>query len=165
MKKCGHCKKLFPLEEFTKNRTTKDGLYCYCKTCKAKKRAKYYQEHKEQFKIYQHEWDVKNKDKVKMYKKRNGWKYREKINKSSLIYLNKFPEKHKARVLVAKLIREGVLIKQPCEVCGELKVDAHHYLGYEEKHWADVKWLCFKHHRELHIKDTKLSIQSKGKIK
>lgn len=57
--------------------------------------------------------------------------------------------KHEARWSTARAINRGDLIKQPCEVCGEPKVDAHHD-DYSRP--LDVKWLCRKHHNELHAK-------------
>ena len=44
-------------------------------------------------------------------------------------------------------INKGLLIKQPCEICGELKVEAHHE-DYDEP--FKIKWLCIKHHHDLH---------------
>lgn len=44
-------------------------------------------------------------------------------------------------------IRRGLLIPYPCEVCSENKVEAHHP-DYNKPY--DVRWLCFKHHREFH---------------
>ena len=44
-------------------------------------------------------------------------------------------------------IKRGLLIKYPCEVCGDEKVEAHHD-DYSKTY--DVRWLCFKHHREHH---------------
>ena len=35
MKRCGRCKEELPLDRFNKNKCTRDGLQCYCKTCKA----------------------------------------------------------------------------------------------------------------------------------
>jgi len=32
-KRCGFCKQLKPLEQFSKNKWNPDGLYHYCKTC------------------------------------------------------------------------------------------------------------------------------------
>ena len=36
----------------------------------------------------------------------------------------------------------------PCEVCGELKVEAHHDDYYKP---FEVRWLCGHHHREHHM--------------
>lgn len=45
-------------------------------------------------------------------------------------------------------IRRGLLIPKPCEKCGSSKkVEAHHD-DYNKPY--DVRWLCFKHHREHH---------------
>jgi hypothetical protein len=44
-------------------------------------------------------------------------------------------------------IRRGSLIPEPCEVCEDLKVEAHHD-DYNQPY--NVRWLCFKHHREHH---------------
>jgi len=44
---------------------------------------------------------------------------------------------------------QGDLIPQPCEVCGLMKVEAHH-TDYEKP--LVVNWLCRKHHKEVHSK-------------
>ena len=46
--------------------------------------------------------------------------------------------------------RLGILVKKPCEVCGNIKVDAHHD-DYTKP--MDVRWLCRKHHNEHHRKE------------
>lgn len=43
--------------------------------------------------------------------------------------------------------RLGILDRQPCEVCGVTKVDAHHD-DYNKP--MEVRWLCRKHHNEHH---------------
>ncbi len=48
---------------------------------------------------------------------------------------------------VAKAIKSGALVRQPCEVCGAEKVDAHHD-DYSKP--LDVRWLCRKHHLHHH---------------
>jgi len=42
-----------------------------------------------------------------------------------------------------------VLEKQPCEVCGATKVEAHHD-DYTKP--LEVRWLCKRHHSEVHTK-------------
>ncbi len=51
------------------------------------------------------------------------------------------------RVKTYHAIRNGILIRKPCEKCGELKVEAHHD-DYNKT--FDVRWLCIKHHHEFH---------------
>jgi len=61
----------------------------------------------------------------------------------------KYPEKFKARYLLRRAVKIGDIIKKPCEVCGEIKVHAHH-TDYSKP--LDVMWLCHKHHVEIHSK-------------
>jgi len=55
--------------------------------------------------------------------------------------------KEKARRKARAEIKSGRLIRGDCEVCGCKKVDAHHD-DYDKP--IDVRWLCRKHHLELH---------------
>lgn len=64
----------------------------------------------------------------------------------------KYPEKYKAYNSVSNAIRDGKLIRKPCEICGEDRSDAHHE-DYSKPY--DVVWLCKKHHTKLHRKDIK----------
>jgi ribosomal protein S27AE len=54
-------------------------------------------------------------------------------------------------------IKSGKLIRKPCEICGELKVQAHHD-DYSKTY--DVRWLCWKHHREFHDSHGRLNDSS-----
>lgn len=60
-------------------------------------------------------------------------------------------EKDKARRLAFRAIQSGVLTRQPCEVCGAEKVDAHHD-DYGKP--LDVRWLCRAHHGVVHRRVT-----------
>lgn len=62
----------------------------------------------------------------------------------------KYLRNNKARSLVTKAVRDGVLVKQPCEKCGDPKVQAHHHKGYALKNALSVMWLCRKHHYAEH---------------
>ena len=55
--------------------------------------------------------------------------------------------KHNVRALTREYIKHGKLVRQPCEICGDIKVDAHHD-DYMKP--LDVRWLCKKHHIEHH---------------
>ncbi|OWK20627.1 hypothetical protein AJ88_27620 [Mesorhizobium amorphae CCBAU 01583] len=44
----------------------------------------------------------------------------------------------------ASAIRRGIIERQPCEVCGDPKTDAHHP---EWKTPLFCQWLCRKHHK------------------
>ncbi len=55
--------------------------------------------------------------------------------------------KRAARISARHAIKTGKLLRQPCEVCGAIKVDAHHD-DYSKR--LDVRWLCRKHHAEFH---------------
>lgn len=52
--------------------------------------------------------------------------------------------KRNARKLVAMRVRRGKMTKGPCEVCAEVKVEAHHE-DYSKP--LEVRWLCQKHHQ------------------
>jgi hypothetical protein len=54
---------------------------------------------------------------------------------------------HKAHMAVSHSIRDGILVKEPCTICGKTETQAHHY-DYTKP--LEVIWLCLKHHDELH---------------
>lgn len=63
-------------------------------------------------------------------------------------YLNT-PEgrlKYGARNSVHYAIKRGNLTKLPCQICGNPKSEAHHYLGHSKEHRLHVVFLCKKHH-------------------
>lgn len=65
----------------------------------------------------------------------------------------RYPEKVQAWYLVGNAIRDGRLVRQPCEVCGSTKSEAHHD-DYSRP--LDVRWLCKLHHEEAHHADSLL---------
>ena len=72
-------------------------------------------------------------------------------------YRREISRKHRAANPMKKLARKAgeILPKKPCEVCGELEVEAHH--DDYKKPWK-VRWLCKKHHEEV---DTELDKRKK----
>lgn len=63
------------------------------------------------------------------------------------------PIKRAARVAAGNALARGHLVRQPCEVCGEVKAHAHHD-DYSKP--LDVRWLCTTHHAEWHKHNTPL---------
>lgn len=84
---------------------------------------------------------------------------REKVNAQSRAYARRHPERiraqhHKrdrqklrARNTLNKAVLRGAVSKEPCEVCGNPEVQAHHS-DYTKP--LEVKWLCNYHHKERH---------------
>jgi hypothetical protein len=56
------------------------------------------------------------------------------------------PEKEKCYRAFYYALAKGTLIRQPCEICGK-KAQGHHE-DYSKP--LEVRWLCFRHHREAH---------------
>ena len=57
-------------------------------------------------------------------------------------------------------ILSGTLIRQPCEVCGATRVDAHHP-DYSKP--LDIQWLCRRHHKAKHPNAPKRKV-NKGQM-
>jgi len=55
--------------------------------------------------------------------------------------------KYLARWEAKRAISRGLIVRKPCEVCGESKVHAHHD-DYSKP--LNIRWLCLIHHRQFH---------------
>lgn len=131
MKTCFKCKQPKPLTEFYKHPMMGDGRLGKCKECAKVDVRENYEARREQYL----EYDRK--------------RYRERESRRAGIEASqkRYPKKHKARCLLHTAVANGTIKKQPCEVCGSVKVDAHH-ADYAKP--LDVRWLCRKHHMEFH---------------
>jgi len=63
LKRCGHCKRDLPIDNFSRNRSCTSGLSSYCRECKRKSDAKDYQLHSETRKEHVEKWRRANRDK------------------------------------------------------------------------------------------------------
>jgi hypothetical protein len=94
-------------------------------------------------------WMRENRDKCLGYErkkmavpeKRKRRKQRDKLRR------NRDRIKERARRAVRERVKRGTMKRLPCEVCGNPNSQAHHH-DYSKR--FDVKWLCRKHHMELH---------------
>lgn len=74
------------------------------------------------------------------------------LARGSKAWAERNPAKRAAQYAVSNAKRDGKLIRQPCEICGE-HAQAHHD-DYSKP--LDVRWLCATHHAEWHKHNTPL---------
>ena len=132
VKVCIVCERGLPISEFHKQKSSRDGLRGKCKECT---------------KAYCKEYHHRNREHHRINCKQYYLDHKQECKDRVQEYREKHPEKRAAHALVTQAMRKGILIKQPCEVCGELKVEAHHD-DYSKP--LDVRWLCGVHHKEAH---------------
>lgn len=126
MKKCSKCQEYLSKESFYKDKRVKDGLYSCCKSCHTIKNGTHTKTNIEK--------GISRTEYHRRYRKIDGESIKVQARKSAY-----------------DAIQHGRIIKKPCEVCGELKVEAHHE-DYSKK--LDVIFLCKKHHVQVHCKIT-----------
>ncbi len=103
---------------------------------------------------YSRLWRNKNRDKCKAYM--------DKLKEQDPDYFKRYrtkyrtdptaKNKHLARNAVLRYLKDGRLVKSPCEICSELKVEAHHD-SYNKEDWTKVRWLCRVCHLKHHEKE------------
>ena len=132
-KKCSKCGHIKELTEFGRHISHSDGCCSSCIVCERKG----YFENLTIRKLSQRKYRKTNKGKAIMIAKANR-------------YRKKYPQKERAKCLIAYAIKCCDIERQPCEVCkSTYKIEAHHP-DYSKP--LNVVWLCMKHHREWHKK-------------
>lgn len=138
MKKCFKCHETLPLTEFYKHPQMGDGHLGKCKTCTKR-------DVKATYRIA-----MQDPARVAKERSRSREKYR-RLYRSGQVRVappGSPQQKKKAAYTASNAIRDGRLIREPCEECGAVKVDAHHD-DYTKP--LTVRWLCHKHHIQLHF--------------
>lgn len=146
IKTCNICLVVKPVSEFYKHSMTADRLYpccksCHCKKCKENRNAdikEYRKKQRERCSTEKGEEIAK-----KAYKKFLLSGNHARRNKE---WRNKNPEKYQAHLAVKAALRNKMLERKNCAVCGE-KGQAHHE-DYSRP--LDVIWLCQAHHSNYH---------------
>jgi hypothetical protein len=130
---CTACKKIKPLSAFHKCNGFKHGVYTKCKDCRRIITSEDYKKRKKEI-----------QKQVRKY--RNTIKGRRARQNENSNLRNKFPLKYKAAYLMNNAVRDGRLVRLPCEKCGG-KAQGHHP-DYTKP--LLVMWLCKDHHFEWH---------------
>ena len=131
---CTHCKEQKPLSDFHKCRGFKQGVYPKCKECRKYFTRLSYEKRKN--KIYSYTKKYRKTEAGKRLRRKEYEKLR-----------GNWPEKYKANYLFNNAIRDGRVVRQPCELCGAKFAQGHHF---DYKQPLVVRWLCKKHHQEIH---------------
>jgi hypothetical protein len=150
MKTCFKCGIDKSTTEFYKHSAMADGLLGKCKSCtKADVRANYAlrREH------YQKYDRARNRlphriEAGKQYQRTPEGKAAH--IRASRNYHARYLDKKRAHHALSNAIRDGKLTKGPCEVCGTTERIEGHHDDYSKP--LEVRWLCFKHHKEHHRK-------------
>lgn len=67
--------------------------------------------------------------------------------KACAAHRERHPDRTRARAETREALRIGIITRQPCEVCGDPKSEAHHP-DYAKP--MEIKWLCRTHHHQEH---------------
>lgn len=148
-KTCFKCKQVKPVSEFYAHKAMVDGLLGKCKDCtKADSRARYINKH-ELVMAYE------RRRNASASRKQKKGQYQRKARMSH-------PDKDRARRMVNYHLSRGTITRQPCEVCGNQKSEAHHD-DYSQP--LSIRWLCHVHHRMVHGTILPVSIEQIGTTK
>lgn len=150
MKVCFKCGAEKPLTEFYKHKGMSDGHLNKCKQCTRCDTKENREKNIDYYKAYdrnRHWADPKRRaasiEATRLWHRKNAERSRE-LKKN---WIERNPMKRAAHVKVGNALRRGEISKEPCVVCGDTKVHAHH-TDYTKP--LDVVWLCQKHHTEVH---------------
>lgn len=136
-KTCFKCERRKPLTEFYKHPRMADGHLGKCKSCAKADVQQNYRANIDHYREYERERfkDPERKASVQKYQRARR---------------ARSPGRDRARTAVTNAIRDGRLVRGPCEVCGTTKRVHGHHDDYRKP--LSVRWLCFKHHMEHHGK-------------
>jgi hypothetical protein len=70
------------------------------------------------------------------------------FTKAKKRWLARNADKRAAHVILGNAVRDGRIEKMPCEVCGSKKRIHGHHDDYGKP--LEVRWLCPRHHAEVH---------------
>ncbi len=104
----------------------------------------------EEYNAWHRSYRAKNAEKRRAYNRRYNAQWRKLHGfKSETESQRRYPQKTRARWMLAHAVKRGKLIRGSCQTCGKPNGQAHHD-DYSKP--LDVKWFCPLHHREYEDK-------------
>jgi hypothetical protein len=135
MKKCFRCNTVKPLDAFYKHPEMADGHLNKCIECtkpdvrrNRRVKAEYYRRYD-------------------MERFRNDPKRRAQHKANCILYTIRHADRRHAHAVLHNAVKSGKVVKGPCAVCGEKRVEGHHF-DYSKP--LEVIWLCKAHHNAIH---------------
>ena len=113
----------------------------YCKKCWAEYQLKRYQQNPKYRHDEKKEYRKKNRPLLRKIKAKWRLNHKEEILEKQRAYGKQYrkrnKEKIKAHYILNNAIKRGEIIRQPCEICGNIKSQAHHedHTKPFEVHW------------------------------
>ena len=120
--KCSRCHEVSPITEFMRRSAGNLGRSSHCKVCDARRNAA-----------------IRARPEVRA---RHAAQQRQRLLDPAE------RTRSNARRATRRAIETGRLVRQPCEVCGAAKTEAHHD---DYTRLFDVQWLCRLHHAQHHL--------------
>ena len=151
VKICANCRKIKSVLEFHKDSQQTSGYKPYCKICVSIRRKAQYERYRQRELCTTRSYYQANRVKVKIRINKYYQANKKEIMKKLKIH-ESTTGKWQARQKLRNAVAAGKILKGAC-FCGEIKVNAHHYLGYKNDNWKDVIWLCTTHHLRAHGKE------------
>lgn len=151
-KTCFKCSTKKPTTEFYKHRAMGDGYMGKCKECTKRDVRENRNANIEEWREYDRERAslphrvAQRKEIAERWKRDPQLKKRRKELSKSWQERNTI--KRAAHIITGNAIRDGKLLRQSCEVCGDKRSEAHHD-DYTRP--LNVKWLCKLHHTARHV--------------
>lgn len=147
MKECRNCKETKSLSEFYQHPKMFDGYLNKCKECVRKRVCEHRENNLDRIRAYDRRRGRTEKRLALMRSVQRGKKAE--CAKYKKAWIERNSEKRAAHLLVQGAVSRKEIVKGVCEVCGAVKVEAHHD-DYTKP--LEVRWLCRKHHAEHHRK-------------
>lgn len=147
MKTCFKCQRCLPRDQFYRHAAMGDGLLGKCKDCTKADIARRAVVKREELLAYDRQRAMlphRVAGRKEYSQTEQGRRAHAKALRRSG---ERYPEKRHARITFGNAVRDGKIVRKPCEVCGDHKSEGHHP-DYSKP--LEVRWLCNKHHRDQH---------------